>query len=135
MPQILIVDDETDVCDHLSRLFGRLGWAAHRETDPAAVYTAVRGRKPDVVLLDVSMPGMDGFAVLELIRSDPDVATTPVVMYSALDDEVTIDRALAAGADDYVVKGTPLVELRNRVSLFIARDRLPRGCRNEGGDN
>src|SRR5688572_8115245 len=119
MAKILIIDDEPAVCDSLCKLFDRLGWAAHRETDPAAVYPTVRGCKPDVVLLDVSMPGMDGFEVLDQIRRDPDVATTPVVMYSAVDDECTIDRALAAGADDYVVKGTPLSELRNRVSLFV----------------
>jgi DNA-binding NarL/FixJ family response regulator len=71
---------------------------------------------PDVVLLDVMMPVVDGFGVLAAIRSDPDIAETPVVMYSALSDERTRLRAEQAGANDYLVKGTPFFELHERVA-------------------
>ena len=119
MAKILIVDDQPEVCDVMQRLFKALRWDSVCLTDPKVVHDAVRNDRPDVVLLDVMMPELDGFAILEMIRSDPDVCTTPVVMYSALNDEKTVDRALGAGADDYIVKGTPFKQIRDRVGLYV----------------
>jgi DNA-binding response OmpR family regulator len=119
MAKILIVDDQPEVCDVLQRLFKALQWESACVTDPRAVHATVRSARPDVVLLDVMMPELDGFAILEQIRSDPDVGTTPVVMYSAVNDERTVDRALGAGADDYIVKGTPFKQIRDRVGLYV----------------
>jgi DNA-binding response OmpR family regulator len=119
MAKILIVDDQPEVCEVMQRLFKAMGWASDCLTDPRTVHDAVRGTKPDVVLLDVMMPDLDGFGVLRAIRTDPDIATTPVVMYSAVNDEKTVDRALAAGADDYIVKGTPFKQIRDRVGLYM----------------
>lgn len=119
MAKILIVDDQPEVCDVMRRLFKALQWESVCVTDPKTVHATVRSAHPDVVLLDVMMPELDGFAVLEQIRSDPDVGTTPVVMYSAVNDERTVDRALGAGADDYIVKGTPFKQIRDRVGLYV----------------
>jgi DNA-binding response OmpR family regulator len=119
MAKILIVDDQPEVCEVLQRLFKAMGWESECLTDPKLVHGAARAGKPDVVLLDVMMPELDGFGVLRAIRSDPDIGTTPVVMYSAVNDEKTVDRALAAGADDYIVKGTPFKQIRDRVGLYM----------------
>ena len=119
MAKILIVDDQPEVCDVMQRLFKAMGWDSECLTDPRAVHGLVRERRPDVILLDVMMPELDGFGVLRVIRSDPDLATTPVVMYSAVNDEKTVDRALAQGADDYIVKGTPFKQIRDRVGLYV----------------
>ena len=119
MAKILIVDDQPEVCDVMQRLFKAMGWQSQCLTDPTTVHAAVRDVRPDVVLLDVMMPELDGFGVLQAIRSDPDIATVPVVMYSAVNDEKTVDRALAAGADDYIVKGTPFKQIRDRVGLYV----------------
>jgi DNA-binding response OmpR family regulator len=119
MAKILIVDDQPEVCDVMKRLFKALKWDSVCLTDPKAVHDAVRDARPDVVLLDVMMPELDGFGVLHAIRSDPETATTPVVMYSAINDEKTVDRALGAGADDYIVKGTPFKQIRDRVGLYV----------------
>jgi len=122
MAKILIVDDQPEVCEVMQRLFKAMGWQSDCLTDPKTVHGTVRDAKPDVVLLDVMMPELDGFGVLKAIRTDPDVATTPVVMYSAVNDEKTVDRALAAGADDYIVKGTPFKQIRDRVGLYVPAD-------------
>lgn len=74
---------------------------------------------PDVVLLDVMMPDVDGFGVLTAIRSDPRIARTPVVMYSALSDEKTRNRAQEAGATDYLIKGTPFAIIEERIADLV----------------
>lgn len=117
--KILIVDDHADTCDVLRRLFQRAGWEVTCVTDSTAAPDVVRHSACDAVLLDVMMPDLDGFGVLSAIRSDPQTADTPVVMYSALHDEQTFYRAMEAGADDYVMKGTPFGQLRERVAAAV----------------
>ena len=119
MAKILIVDDQPEVCDVMQRLFKAMGWSSQCLTNPKSVHDTVRDSRPDVVLLDVMMPELDGFGVLKAIRNDPEIATTPVVMYSAVNDEKTVDRALGEGADDYIVKGTPFRQIRDRVGLYV----------------
>jgi two-component system, OmpR family, copper resistance phosphate regulon response regulator CusR len=73
------------------------------------------------VLLDVMMPGMDGFAVLSAIRADPDpaVARTPVAMYTAIGDPREQQRTLDLRANEWIVKGTPFDLLRKRLDCFF----------------
>jgi len=120
MPNILIVDDHFDTCDTLRRLFQRSGWSAACLTDASETPERLHHFHADVVLLDVMMPNIDGFGVLAAIRADPQIARTPVVMYSALSDEKTRNRAEAAGASDYVVKGTPFSQIEECVSGYVS---------------
>jgi two-component system, sensor histidine kinase and response regulator len=117
--KILIVDDELDTCRVMSRLFARWGWACETVHEPAKAVAAVRANRPDAVLLDVMMPGIDGFQILAAIRADADVASVPVLFYSALHDQKTLERAFAAGADDYIPKLTSAKQIRERVALFV----------------
>ena len=119
MANILIVDDHFDTCDTLRRLFQRSGWCATCLTDGVDTPKRLQEFHADVVLLDVMMPDVDGFGVLTAIRSDPRIARTPVVMYSALSDEKTRSRAQAAGANDYVIKGTPFAQIEERIAELI----------------
>jgi DNA-binding response OmpR family regulator len=116
MAKILIVDDHVDTCEILRRLFQLAGWEAMCVTDSTRAPDAVRASHCDAVLLDVMMPDLDGFGVLSAIRSDPKTADTPVVMYSALRDQETLTRALEAGANDYIPKGTPFGQIRERLA-------------------
>src|SRR5512134_3901506 len=75
---------------------------------------------PDVILLDIMMPGMTGFEVCERIRSDPQIAEIPIVVLTALDDRESLLRALKAGADDFISKPFDRYELRARL-LGITR--------------
>src|SRR3954451_20659757 len=105
MASILIVDDQPDIRRVLVRLV-RL--AGH---DPAAAgggeeaLSFLQSHVPDLVLLDVMMPDVDGFAVLRSIRRDPQTAHVRVVMFSALSADDVVSRALREGADDFWVKG------------------------------
>src|SRR6478609_768407 len=84
---VCIIDDEAPICDILRRLFQRVGWAATCLTDSTIAYRTLRAAPVDAVLLDLMMPGVDGFGVLAAIRSDPVLAKTPVIFYSAVSDE------------------------------------------------
>jgi CheY-like chemotaxis protein len=105
MASILIVDDQADIRRVLTRLV-RL--AGHDALDlpggPEALAHLAR-HVPDLILLDVMMPDVDGFDVLRAVRADPRTARVPVVMFSAVSAEEMIERARAEGANDYWIKG------------------------------
>ena len=115
---VCIIDDEAPICDILRRLFQRVGWQATCLTDSTIAYPTLRAAPADAVLLDLMMPGLDGFGVLAEIRSDPALARTPVIFYSAVSDEAVKERARAAGADDYIVKTTPFKQILERLAVY-----------------
>jgi CheY-like chemotaxis protein len=121
MANLLIVDDTVESCDLLARLFARSGHTPACLYSGAGVLAALRDRPVDLVLLDVMMPGLDGFAVLAAIRADPDprLARTPVAMYTAVSCPRQQERALAMGANEWVVKGTPFQLLCQRLEAFL----------------
>jgi DNA-binding response OmpR family regulator len=123
---VCIIDDEAPMCDILGRLFTRMGWTTTLVTDSRVAASQVRTAGPDAVLLDLMMPEVDGFGVLAAIRSDETTADTPVIFYSAVCDEQVRARAIAAGADDYIVKTTPFAQVLDRLSSH-ARRRTRRG--------
>ena len=117
MTDILLVDDERTIRGSLSRLLREAGFTVLIAANGAAGVDAFRERRPDLVLLDVMMPGMDGYAVCEAMRCAD--RETPIVFLSALDAEDDQIRGLAAGADDYVSKtaSPALLEARIRKAL------------------
>ena len=121
---LLIADDNADMRAYLTRLLGR----QHRVVavgDGDAALAQARTLRPDLVLTDVMMPGLDGFALLRALRADPATATTSVILLSArAGDEARLE-GLAAGADDYLVKPFNARELLARVAgtLALARAR------------
>ena len=117
MTEILLVDDERTIRDSLSRLLREAGFTVLIAANGAAGVETFHERRPDLVLLDVMMPGMDGYAVCEAMRSAD--RETPIVFLSALDAEDDQIRGLAAGADDYVSKiaSPALLEARIRKAL------------------
>jgi CheY-like chemotaxis protein len=104
MANVLIVDDDVDGCRPLSRLLEVVGHRPFFVHDGRAALALLDQLRPDLILLDVMMPGLDGIGVLRLIRSHPRHKSLPVVVYSALADQETIDSALGAGAQSYLVK-------------------------------
>jgi CheY-like chemotaxis protein len=104
MANVLIVDDNVKSCRPLVRLLEVVGHNAFFVHDGRAALAMLDRVRPDMILLDVMMPGMDGIEVLKTIRRHPLHKDLPVVVYSARDDEETIDQALKSGAQDYLVK-------------------------------
>jgi DNA-binding response OmpR family regulator len=115
---VLVVDDNPDVRALVTTLLGRAGYLVAEAEDGRAALKALYGQRPDLVVLDVNMPEIDGWGTLERIRELSDV---PVIMLSARGEELEKVRALRAGADDYVTKPFGRQELLARVETVLRR--------------
>jgi signal transduction histidine kinase len=123
--RVLLADDNADVREYVSRLLRQEGWAVEAVADGAAALAAARACPPDLVLSDVMMPGLDGFALLAALRADPATGTLPVILLSARAGEEARVEGAHRGADDYLVKPFSAQELVARVGahLALARER------------
>ncbi len=119
--KILIVDDEPFNVDYLEQELEDLGYDTVSAGDGAAALDAVRSEAPDLILLDIMMPVMDGFAVLERLKVDPSTHDIPVVVISAMSDLASIVRGIALGADDYLPKPFEPVLLHARIGAGLER--------------
>ena len=105
MASVLIVDDHEQAARLVAALLRASGHRAVCAAGGEEALLYVQQDRPDLVLLDVMMPGIDGLEVLRRLRGDRRFAELPVLMYSAVSDEETRSAALAAGAQEYLVKG------------------------------
>jgi CheY-like chemotaxis protein len=103
-PRVLIVDDEPHIVLSLEFLLERAGYETASAGDGDEALALVRRLRPDVVLLDIMMPGRNGYAVCQAIKSDPGLRAIPVIMLSAKGQEVEIRKGLELGAAAYVTK-------------------------------
>lgn len=106
--KILLIEDDPTLSDLLMRKLSLEGYAGYHSQDGRSGLAEVKHLKPDMILLDVIMPNMDGFQVLEALSTDPDplVRAIPVIIISNSGQPVEIDRALRYGVKDYLVKAT-----------------------------
>jgi DNA-binding response OmpR family regulator len=116
--RVLVVDDEADIRSLVAELLRRAGHDVVEAENGRAGLRSLHAVPPDLVLLDVSMPDMDGWQTLERIR---DLSDVPVLMLTARGDELERVRGLQAGADDYVVKPFGRQELLARVQALLRR--------------
>jgi DNA-binding response OmpR family regulator len=117
-PRVLVIDDDPDIRALVAELLERAGFVVEQAEDGRAGLRALHRSPPDLVVLDVSMPEMDGWQTLERIR---DLSTVPVMMVTARGDELERVRGLQAGADDYVVKPFGRQEIVARVQALLRR--------------
>jgi DNA-binding response OmpR family regulator len=125
--RILVVDDDSDILDLLTEILGQAGYEVVRASDGRAALRALYEAQPDLVVLDVSMPGLDGWQTLERIR---DMSDVPVLMLTARATEDDKVRGLQAGANDYVTKPFGNRELLARVDAQL-RSRASSGAATE----
>jgi DNA-binding response OmpR family regulator len=118
--RILLVDDETPILDLIRGYLEREGYTVSSVEDGPSAVERVRSERPDVVVLDVMLPGLDGFEVLRQIRTFSDAY---VLMLTARGDEVDKIVGLSVGADDYLVKPFSPRELVARVKALLRRPR------------
>lgn len=121
---VLVVDDDALNRRLLTATLAREGLRTTSATDGAEALTAIREDPPDVVLLDIEMPGIDGFEVLERIKGDEAVRHLPVIMISGLGDTESVVRCLEIGADDFLPKPFDVAILRARVNAGLDRKAL-----------
>ena len=119
---ILVVDDDPETLRHLRDTLAEAGYAPLVTGDPGAVARLIRAEKPQLVLLDLMLPGTDG---VELMQTVPELSDLPVVFISGYGRDETIARALEAGAEDYVVKPFSPTELTARIRAVLRRRSNP----------
>ncbi|RDI66512.1 SpoIIE family protein phosphatase [Nocardia pseudobrasiliensis] len=127
-PLVLVADDNADMRRHVDRVLSAY-WRTMLVADGEAALRAVREHRPDVVITDVMMPGMDGFELVDAIRADPALASTPVLMLSARTGSDSASAGFAGGADDYLPKPFASQDLVDRVAARVAaadRERIRR---------
>lgn len=120
---ILIVDDDSRGRETLEAVLTGLGHNLHFCDNGLDALKQASILQPDLILLDVMMPGIDGFEVCRRIRADPLLADVPVVMTTALDDKASRLEGIEAGADDFISKPIDRMEIRARVSTIIRLNR------------
>ncbi len=116
--KILAIDDEPDMLQLLNRILTSEGYKVSLAADGVYGLTLARETEPDLILLDIMMPGPDGFTVLESIRKYSNV---PVIMITAKLDTQSLNRALELGADDYIKKPFRPAELIARINAKLRR--------------
>ncbi len=126
---VLVVDD-----DATQRLFTRDcletdGYVVHEAVNGPDGLEQIRSERPDIVLLDVSMPGMDGFEVCRLVRGDPALASLPIVIVTGSEDAKDIQEGFSAGATDFLTKPVDWNLLPYRVRYVLATSKLERELR------
>ncbi|MDQ1557824.1 MAG: adenylate cyclase [Pyrinomonadaceae bacterium] len=121
---VLVVDDSETNRDILARRLSREGYEVECAADGALALEAVAARKFDLVLLDIMMPGLNGYQVLERLKATPELRDIPVIMISALDEIDSIVRCIEMGAEDYLPKPFNPVILRARVEASMEKKRL-----------
>lgn len=122
MRKVLIVDDEASIRKLLATLVGTLGdVSVEVAANGAEGLELARRNPPDLIISDVNMPDMDGLAMCEAIRKDPQLADTHVLLLTARGDQQDKYEGLAMGADDYIVKPFDPIELQLRIKLHLRR--------------
>jgi two-component system, OmpR family, alkaline phosphatase synthesis response regulator PhoP len=121
-PTILLVDDDPDIREFVTFNLAKEGYNVVTAKDGAEGVEAVKKHRPDLVLLDVMMPGMDGIEACEAIRTNPDIASTLIAFLSARGEDYSQVAGFDAGADDYITKPIRPKVLVSRVKALLRRN-------------
>jgi PAS domain S-box-containing protein len=123
---VVLADDNADLRGYIARLLSERGHDVRPVGDGLAALEALRAERPDILVTDVMMPGLDGFGLLRAVRDDPALRDLPVLMLSARAGEEAKVEGLDAGADDYLTKPFSARELLARVAANVAMARVRR---------
>src|SRR4051794_9166327 len=123
MPEasVLIVDDDPVIRRMLELSFQSEGFKVSTANDGVEGLDAIRKNRPDIVVLDIMMPRLDGMKVMRELNGDDDLRTTPVILLSAKATSLDIELGLKAGAADYVTKPCDPIDLVDRVNRILAK--------------
>lgn len=119
MAKVLVVDDEPNIVLSLEFLMQQAGFEVSTALDGESALAWVSENSPDLVLLDISLPGISGFEVLEQLRSQAAFKRLPIVMLTAHGREVEREKGLALGADDYITKPFSTRQLVEKVQALL----------------
>ena len=118
--RILAVDDDEELLELYAAKLGALGFEVSTLSGTQGVLDRIREFRPDLILMDVMMPGQDGISLTRSLRSDGETADIPILVVSALADAATLNDALLFGAADYLVKPFGLEDLKRKVDRALS---------------
>ncbi|MEP6765177.1 MAG: response regulator [Gemmatimonadaceae bacterium] len=121
-PRILVVDDGHDAADSLCMVLRMFGADSNVVYDGQSALDSIRNSKPDIVLLDLSMPGMDGYTVAKNVRANPECDDVRLIALTGWGTEEERVRSEAAGFTDHWVKPVPAATLRKLVSTELEKN-------------
>lgn len=137
-PSVLVVEDEPEIATQIARRLEAEGWRVHTVGDGVAGVEAEAAVRPDLVVLDVMLPGIDGLEVCRRIQAHgaaDNRSTPPVLMLTARDDETDLLIGLGVGADDYMTKPFSMRELVARLKVLLRRvERARSGAQSGDGE-
>ena len=121
---ILIVDDQRELAGMMADMLGDAGFATRTADNGRDALADIQADRPDLLVLDVNMPGLDGFEVATMLKAEPSTATIPIIMVSAQDGRGSRLIGLESGAEDYLSKPVDSAELVAKIrNLLLLRDR------------
>jgi len=126
MKKILVIEDDKFLRELIAQKIMKEGYDMAEAVDGEKGIEAVKKEKPDLILLDLILPGIDGFEVLARIKADPEIAKIPVIILSNLGQKDDIEKGLKMGASDYLIKAhfTP-AEIIAKVKTILAPAETP----------
>lgn len=116
---VLLIEDEQNIIEAISFILSRDGWTVKTHANGQTALDAVRAGHPDVVILDVMLPGKSGFDILQEIRADVALADVPVLMLSARGQAKDLEMAERAGANQYMTKPFSNAEVLDAVRALV----------------
>lgn len=125
MKKVLIADDKATSRELIRTVLEGTGYEVAEANDGIEALRCARESKPDLVILDLHMPGLDGFGVLAELRRDQNFASTPIMALTASAMQGDRERAITAGFDSYVSKPIPLTTLRQEVERLLTANSNP----------
>src|SRR5579871_6816449 len=123
--RILLIEDEEDIAALIKLQAEISGYKMHVEVDGINGYRAIEREKPDLVILDIMLPGQNGLDVCRKMKSNPDLKNIPVIILTAKAEELDVVLGLELGADDYVAKPFSPKILFSRIKAVLRRGKEP----------
>lgn len=117
--KVLVVDDEKEVSDLICRYLEKQGLSAQPSYNGQDALALIRQSKPSLIILDVLMPKMDGYELLQFLKQDPVYASIPVIMLTAKKERRDLDKGVTLGADFYLPKPFDLKNLKQFIDLAL----------------
>ena len=120
MAKIMIVDDDLQAASLLEKVVRMNGHEAIVVTNSLEAMSMAKARYPDLFLLDLMMPELNGYELCALLRADPDLTARPVIVVSALEDKASRVKAFDAGVNEYVTKPYDIIELAEQINSLLS---------------
>lgn len=121
MRTVLVIDDEKDIVENIEYNLSKEGYKVSKSYDGINGLEAVQKKSPDIVILDLMLPGMTGIEVCKAMKADPKTSAIPIIMLTAKGEETDKIVGLEVGADDYITKPFSIKELAARIKTILKR--------------